>query len=158
MPRRPDAELVKTTKFHELEFHIMRERTQSELHYATQVDLTKTTEFLEDYNKDKVEEDKLTPFQIYLTAAIRAITLRPRINRFVSGRRLWQRNRIIIGFVVKKDKIEGGEEVNAMIEFDPFDTLATVQKTVREEIHEARHGVNPNEEDIQLARKLQDGC
>ena len=154
MPRRPDAELVKTTKFHELEFHIMRERTRSELHYETQVDLTKTIEFLEEYNKDKDEENKLTLFQIYLTAAVRAITLRPKINRFVSGRRLWQRNKIIIGFVVKKDKTEGGEEINAMIEFDPYDTLATVQKIVKEEIHEARHGVNPNEEDIELARKM----
>jgi hypothetical protein len=154
MPRRPDAELVKTTKFHETEFLIMRKKTQSELHYGAQIDLTNTLKFLEKYNKDKSEEDKLTLFQIYLTAAVRAITLRPRINRFVSGRRLWQRNRIIISFVVKKDKVEGGDEINAMIEFDPFDTLASVQKIVNDHIHEARHGVNPNEEDIELAKKM----
>ncbi len=154
MPRRPDAELVKTSKFHEIEFLIMRKKTQSELHYKAQIDLTKTKEFLEKYNKDKDEGDKLTLFQIYLTAAVRAITLRPRINRFVSGRRLWQRNRIIISFVVKKDTEEGGEEINAMIEFDPFDTLETAQKIIHAEIHEARHGVNPNEEDVNLAKKM----
>ena len=130
MPRRPDAELVKTTKFHEIEFHIMRKKTQSEIHFQTQVDLTHTHEFLEKYNRDKDKKEKLTLFQIYLTAAVRTITLRPRINRFVSGRRLWQRNRIVIAFVVKKDKTEGGEEINAMIEFDPFDNLAAVQKIV----------------------------
>lgn len=154
IPRRPDAELVKTSKFHEIEFLIMRKKTQSELHYRTQTNLTRTLEFLEKYNKDKSEDDKLTLFQIYLTAAIRAITLRPKINRFVSGRRLWQRNRIVISFVVKKDKIEGGEEINAMIEFDPFDTLATVQKIVSKEINEAKYGVNKNEQDVNLTRKM----
>ena len=151
MPRRPDAELVKTTKFHEIEFHIMRKKTQSEIHFQTQVDLTHTHEFLEKY-KDKKE--KLTLFQIYLTAAVRTITLRPRINRFVSGRRLWQRNRIVIAFVVKKDKTEGGEEINAMIEFDPFDNLAAVQKIVNKEIYEARYGVNKNEQDVELTKKM----
>jgi hypothetical protein len=154
MPRRPDAELVKTTKFHEIEFYIMRKKTQSEIHYKSIVDLTHTQEFLEKYNKDKSEEDRLTLFQIFLTAAVRTITLRPKVNRFVSGRRLWQRNKIIIAFVVKKEKTEDGDEINAMIEFDPYDTLETVQKISRAEIHEARHGVNPNEEDIELAKKL----
>ncbi len=154
MPRRPDAELVKTTKFHEIEFLIMRKKTQSEIHYKTQVDLTRTLEFLEKFNQDKAEEDKITLFQIYLTAAVRAITLRPKINRFVSGRRLWQRNRIIISFVVKKEKTEDGEEINAMIEFDPYDTLATVQGNVNEHLYEARHGVNKNEQDVELMKRL----
>ncbi len=37
-----------------------------------------------------------------------------------------------------------------MIEFDPFDTLETVQKRVYEHIYEARHGENKNEKDIKF--------
>ncbi|HUU78283.1 MAG TPA: 2-oxo acid dehydrogenase subunit E2 [candidate division Zixibacteria bacterium] len=150
MPRRPDAELLKTSKFHELQFHIMRERNESTIYFDTQIDLTRTIEFLEEYNKNRKEEDKITLFELYLTAGVRAITLRPKINRFTSGRRLWQRNQIIISFVVKKEKTEEGEEVNAMIEFDPFDTLETVHKRVSNEIYEARFGENKNEKDIKL--------
>ncbi len=150
MPRRPDAELVKTTKFHEFEFLIMRKKTDSEIHFKTQIDLTHTFKFLKEYNKNRDDKDKLTLFQIYLTAAVRAVTLRPKINRFVSGRRLWQRNQIILSFVVKKDKIEGGEEINAMIEFDPFDNLETVQKTVTSKLYEARYGENQNEKDVKF--------
>ncbi|MGC9778191.1 MAG: 2-oxo acid dehydrogenase subunit E2 [Candidatus Heimdallarchaeota archaeon] len=40
--------------------------------------------------------------------------------------------------------------MNAMIEFDPFDTLETVQKRVYEHIYEARHGENKNEKDIKF--------
>ncbi len=150
LPRRPDAELVKTSKFHEMEFYIMPKKTTSEIFYKTQIDLTNTFRFLEKYNKDKKEEDKLTLFQIYLAAGVRTVALRPKINRFVSGRRLWQRNQIIISFVVNKEKSEDGDEINAMIEFDPFDNLESVQKIVNEHLDEARYGVNPNERDIKF--------
>ncbi|HUT79932.1 MAG TPA: hypothetical protein VMZ29_01920 [Candidatus Bathyarchaeia archaeon] len=150
MPRRPDAELVKTTKFHELEFHIMHGRTESIIFYDTQIDLTHTLEFLDEYNKSLKEEDQLSLFQLFLTACTRATALRPKINRFVSGRRLWQRNQIIFAFVVNKEKSETSDEVNTMIEFDPFDTLKTVQKRVYEKIYEARYGENPNEKDIKF--------
>ncbi|MHA1201488.1 MAG: hypothetical protein ACTSQ4_03095 [Candidatus Heimdallarchaeaceae archaeon] len=150
MPRRPDAELVKTNKFHELEFYIMRKKLDSTIFSKTQIDLTHTREFLEEYNKGRAEEDKLTLFQIYLASCVRTVAKRYKINRFVSGRRLWQRNQIILAFVVKKEKTEDGEEVNAMIEFDPYDTLETVQKTVSYHLYESRFGVNKNEQDVKF--------
>ncbi len=150
LPRRPDAELVKTSKFHEMEFYIMKRKIDSSIYFKTQIDLTHTFEFLEEYNKNRKDEDKLTLFQIYLTAGVRTMALRPKINRFVAGRRLWQRNQILFAFVVKKEKTEDGEEINAMIEFDPFDTLEIVQKTVAAEIYEARYGVNKNEQDVKF--------
>ncbi|MCF2142648.1 MAG: 2-oxo acid dehydrogenase subunit E2 [Candidatus Heimdallarchaeota archaeon] len=150
MPRRPDAELIKTSKFRELEFYVMPTRAESMIFYYMQIDLTHTLEFLEEYNKNRSEEDKLTLFQLLLTAGVRTIAYRPKVNRFVAGRRLWQRNQILFSFVVNKSKTEVGEEVLAMIEFDPFDTLETVQKRVSEKIHEARYGENKNEKDIKF--------
>lgn len=154
MPRRPDGELVKTSKFRELEFYIMKTRTESAIYFETEVDLTNTNAFLKEYNKNREEEEKLTLFQIILAAGVRTITLRPKLNRFVSGRRLWQRNEIKFNFVAKKEKTEGGEEVNVMVEFDPFDDLEKVRKKVAEHIHEARHGVNPNEKDVKFFGSL----
>ena len=150
MPRRPDAELVKMTKFAELMFNFMPGRNESVVYFNMLVDLTRTLEFLDEYNKDKNEKDKLTLFELMLTAGVRTIVQKPKMNRFVSGRRLWQRNQIIIAFTIKKQKTDEGEEVNAMIEFDPFDTLQTVQKRVSDAIHEARYGKNKNEKDIQF--------
>ena len=46
MPRRKEGELVKTSKFHELEFHIMPDRSNSLIFYDTKIDLTNTIEFL----------------------------------------------------------------------------------------------------------------
>lgn len=154
MPRRPDGELVNTSKYHELEFYIMRTKTESIIYYNTLVDLSNTYKFLEEYNKEKEEKDKLTLFQIYLTAAGRTITLRPKINRFISGRRLWQRNQIKFAFVVNKEKSENSDEVNAMVEFDPFDTLETIQKRLYKILYQARNEENPNEKDIKFYGSL----
>lgn len=139
MPRRRDGELVKTTKFHELEFHVMSERSESIVYFRSIIDLTNPIKFLEEYNRNRKEEDKISLFQLYLAAGVRTIALRPKINRFISGHRLWQRNQITLSFVVLKEKKEEGEEAIAVIEFDPFDTLDIVQKRVSKHINEARH-------------------
>lgn len=151
MPRRPDGELIKTSKFRELEFHIMPKRSDSIVFYDTVIDLTNPIKFLEKYNKGRKEEDKVTLFQLYLAAGVRAITFRPKINRFIAGRRLWQRNQIIISFVVLKEKEnDEGEEVIAVIDFDPFDTLDIVQKKVYKQVYEARYGENTQEKLVKL--------
>ena len=150
MPRRPDAELIETSKFNELMFYFMKGRNESTIYFDLQVDLSNTLAFLAEFNKGRKEEEKLTLFQLMLTAGARTVTLRPKVNRFVAGRRLWQRNRIVFSFVVKKEKTDEGEEVNAMIDFDPYDNLETVRERVAAVIHEARYGVNKNEEDIKF--------
>ena len=145
MPRRPDGELVKTSKFHELEFHVMNKRSESIVYFDTTIDLTNPIKFLEDYNKNRRDEDKVTLFQLYLAAGVRTIALRPKINRFISGRRMWQRNQISISFIVLKKKEEYGEEVIPTIEFDPFDALDDVQKRVSSEINKARKETHETE-------------
>ena len=150
-PKRPDGELVPTiSKFQELMFHLMHGRNESVVYFHSKVILDKTLKYLEEVNKNVDPKDKLTLFHIILCAAIRTIALRPKMNRFVAGRRLWQRNRIVFAFTVKKEMTEKGDEVNAMIEFDAFDTLDKVKKTVNDHINTARHGVNPNEKDIKF--------
>jgi len=128
----------------------MHNKPRRTIYFNTLIDLTHTLKFIEEYNQDKDEKDKLTLFELLLAAGVRTITLRPKMNRFVSGRRLWQRNQIIFAFTIKKQKTDEGEEVNAMIEFDPFDTLHTVHQKVSKAIHEARYGRNINDKDIQF--------
>jgi hypothetical protein len=150
MPRRYDGELVKTSKIREMEFHIMLTRDESIIYYDTKVDLTKTLAFIEKYNKGKEKKDQITLFYIFLAACVRTIACRYKINRFVAGRRLWQRNQILLSFIVKKELTEEGEEIVATVEYDPFDTLKEVHKKSYERIYEARFGENKLEKDIKL--------
>ncbi|MHA1243569.1 MAG: hypothetical protein ACTSP7_03240 [Candidatus Heimdallarchaeota archaeon] len=149
MPRRYDAELLKTSKYREIEYMLMPTRTESTNYYDKQLDLTKTFEFLEKYNKGKKEEEKATVFHIFLTTCLRTAVERHKINRFVSGSRLWQRNELSISFVVKKEGL-GEQETIAKIIFDPYDTLADVVKRVNKRLNRSRKGDDNVDKDVKL--------
>lgn len=154
MPRRPDANLVKNiTKFHEFEFHIMRGRNESAIFFDLDIDLSKTLPYLEKINQS-LEKKKLTLFHIILCACVRTIALRPKLNRFISNRRLWQRNQIIFSFVVKKQLDENSESTNAMISFSPYETLETISKKVDDHLHKARETSNEGDKQIEFFSKL----
>ena len=132
MPRRPDATLVKDiTKFHEFEFHVMRGRNESAIQFDLDIDLSNTLPYLDKINRGR-KKKKLTLFHIILCACVRTIALRPKLNRFVSNRRLWQRNEIVFSFVVKKYLDETADSTTAMISFSPYETLDSVSSKIND--------------------------
>jgi len=154
MPRRPDASLVKDiTKFHEFEFHIMRGRNESSIHFDLEIDLRNTLAYLKKVNAGS-EQKKLTLFHVILCTCVRTVALRPKLNRFVSNRRLWQRNQIILSFVVKKQLHEKSDSTNAMISFSPYETLETISKKVDNHLFQARESSNEGDKQIEFYSKL----
>ncbi len=154
MPKRPDANLVKNiTKFHEFEFHIMRGRTESAIFFDLDLDLSKTLPYLEKVNKG-LDKKKLSLFHVILGACVRTVALRPKLNRFISNRRLWQRNQIILSFVVKKNLDEKSDSSNAMISFSPYETLDTISKKIDDHLHRARETSNEGNKQIEFYSKL----
>lgn len=154
MPKRPDANLVKNiTKFHEFEFHIMRGRTESTIFFDLDLDLSKTLPYLEKVNKG-LDKKKLSLFHVILGACVRTVALRPKLNRFISNRRLWQRNQIILSFVVKKNLDEKSDSSNAMISFSPYETLDTISKKIDDHLHRARETSNEGNKQIEFYSKL----
>ncbi|MHA1125340.1 MAG: hypothetical protein ACTSO7_06385 [Candidatus Heimdallarchaeota archaeon] len=149
MPRRYDAELLKTSKYREIEFMLMPTRTECVNYYDKQLDLTKVFAFLEKYNKGKKEEEQITFFHVFLSALVRTATLQYKINRFVQGARLWQRNEISISFVVKTGKSDE-QETLAKIIFDPFDTLETIRDKVNKKLNRSRKGSDQVDKDLKL--------
>ena len=154
MPKRPDATLVKDiTKFHEFEFHIMRGRNESAILLDLDIDLCKTLPYLDKINRGR-KKKKLTLFHIILCACVRTIALRPKLNRFVSNRRLWQRNEIIFSFVVKKYLDETADSTTTKISFSPYETLDSVSKKVNDHLYRARETSNEGDKQVEFYSKL----
>ncbi|MHA1521473.1 MAG: 2-oxo acid dehydrogenase subunit E2 [Promethearchaeota archaeon] len=149
MPKRLDATLADDiTKFHEMEFHVMRGRTESTNLFDLNLDLSKTLPYLEKVNKG-LDKKKVTLFHIILCTAVRTLAQRPKINRFISNRRLWQRNTITLAFVVKKFLDENAGSVNAKIDFSPTETLETISEKIDKNLYQARN-TDENENDKQI--------
>lgn len=138
--KRYDGTKLKLPPFKNIEAHLMKRRCDSLVYYTAQYDLSKTLPFIEEYNKthnlDKSE--RLTLFQVFLLACSRAIAQHPQVNRFISGRKYWQRNRINLAFVVKKALTLEGKSTMMKMDFHPFDTVDSVRNRFHHLVHQAR--------------------
>lgn len=137
---RYDGTKLKLPPFKRIEPHVMKRRCDSLVYYTAQYDLTKTLPFLEKYNKENNLEktERLTLFQLFLLSCARSIALHPKVNRFIAGRKYWQRNRINLAFVVKKKLTIEGKSTMLKMDFQPHDTIDSVRHRFHHLIFKAR--------------------
>ena len=66
--------------------------------------------------KNRTETDfPYTMFHLVVTALLKAITLRPKLNRFIVNSNFYQRNEVSAAFVVKKQFSDKGAEALAVL-------------------------------------------
>ncbi len=99
---RPDGRLLKTHPFRRLMFYIMPSRAES----IVFIDADVRAEKLMQYLKEVRPHLEVDVSHLAVAAASIAIAENPRMNRFVSGRRLYQRFSRTITFSVKRKKLD----------------------------------------------------
>ena len=102
--------------------YLMPKRVDSVIYFEQEMDVTETISYVRK-RKNETDKPKITMFYVMLYAALRTIVLRPKLNRFVSGYRYYQRNRITFNFIAKKEMTDEGEEINATMSFSPLLTF-----------------------------------
>lgn len=114
--------------------YLMPDKAGSIIFFQEDFDITEALDFLKAWNKAHLRETGAiaTVFEVVLAAAARAIAMKPRVNRFIAGKSYYQRKRIILSFVAKKEITDDGKEVNIKMPFWPDDTLATVARRTRD--------------------------
>ena len=115
----------------------MPNRTDSEAHINADFDCRPLDAFLAKKNAGRTE-DKYTYFHLFLAAAVKCFVLRPRMNRFIAGNRLYMRDHISVSFVVKKRFEDKSEEGLAYKRYDENDTIDTLHESIMQEIHQCR--------------------
>ncbi len=112
---------------------IMRGRTESQVFFEQQLDLTKTEPFIAEWNAAHPEL-KATLFHVFLWAVVRGISARPRLNRFVMGSKIWERDGIWISFSAKKRLDDDSPIVVIKRRFDPDPSFEDVVKALSGDI------------------------
>lgn len=97
--------------------YLMPNRADNEAVLNTKIDLTAVEEYIAQKNADN-PEFKYTFFHAICAALAKAIVMRPKLNRFYSGYRLYDRKEIILSFVVKKKLVDDSDEVLAVVRID----------------------------------------
>ena len=93
------------------------------------IDLTNVMAYLEKKNADNPQY-KYNLFQVMVTAMLKTITLRPKMNRFIANQTMYQRNRVSAAFTVKKIFSDKGEEALSIIHSKGSDTIDTIHDEI----------------------------
>ena len=155
--RRDGSAIKDLPAFTKIMPYLMPTRSESIIFFQEDYDVTEALTYIKEFNKKNLREIGaiLTLFEVVLCAAARAISMRPQINRFVSGKRYYQRNQILLSFVAKKVLSDEGKEVNIKVPFSVDETLATAAKKVGEYIKKGiSEDGHENEKIVDAAMKL----
>ena len=112
-------------------------RCDNEAFIAERIDLTNLNAYLEKHNAER-PEDPYNLFQVIVTAVMKVITLRPKMNRFIANKNTYQRNEVSGSFVIKKEFSDGAAEALAFLHTKPEDTIDTIHAEIRRQITDCR--------------------
>lgn len=126
--KRRDGTLVpETDPMHLITPHMVPDRCDNEAVLTELFDMTAVEAYLAKKNADG-PEFKYTFFHVICAAIAKVLVLRPRMNRFYAGRRLYDRNDILFAFVVKKKFEDNGAEALTIIKVDKDGEISPVEQ------------------------------
>lgn len=145
------------SSFTKLVPHLMTSRNSSAIYFKEKIDVTDFVRYVEEkdqelsrnpINTPQGSVDKITYFNVFLAALVRLFTLKPHLNRFIAGRNFYQRKKIEVAFVAKKEFTEEGEETVIKESFDRDETLWSVVSRLNREIRTVKSGDSDDATDI----------
>ncbi|MHB8873397.1 MAG: hypothetical protein ACYC8T_06890 [Myxococcaceae bacterium] len=115
---------------------IMPTRNESAVYFEQEIDLTRTLPFIEAFNASHPR--RVTVFHVFLWAVTRALNERPRLNRFVMGSRIYQRDGIWLSFSAKKSLSDDAPIVTIKRRFDPAQSFEELVEFVYGDLGKGR--------------------
>jgi len=87
--------------------HVSPRRNESLFYLANEIEVEAALEFLDKHNRTRDADRPATLFHLLLRSIAQGIALRPGVNRFVKGGRLWQRRGVWVTFSAKRALSDG---------------------------------------------------
>ena len=104
-------------------------RCDNEAFVSEKIDLTRINAFLAEKNAS-APEYHYNLFQIIVTAMLKVITLRQKMNYFIANYNMYERNEVSAAFTIKKIFTDSGDEALAFLHSKPTDTLDTIHDEI----------------------------
>ncbi len=108
-------------------------RCDNEAYISERIDLTNIQAYLEKKNAAGPEY-KYNLFQVMVTAVLKTLTLRPKMNRFIANQTMYQHNDVSASFTVKKIFSDNGGEALAQIHSKDSDTIDTIHDEILRQV------------------------
>ena len=144
--RRSDGELVRDADpMSRLMPYIMRGRNESAVYYRITLDTAPAQAFIKENRR---AGKRITMMNIIVAALLQALYRRPRSNRFIVGRRIYQRNKFEVSYVVKESLDDDSPESVAQVGFDKNENVYDVADKMTQYIGEIQMGQTGGEDKV----------
>ncbi len=120
--RRPEgARVTDASPMRQMMPFLIKGRNEAAVTFTLAVDVTEALDLAH-------QTPGISLFHLVLAAHVRTLALRPRLNRFIAGQRLYQRHHIDLAFVVKKRLHDDADMTAVKVRFQPRDTALDVAR------------------------------
>ena len=133
---RINSKRVKMGGMSQLMIDLKPRRCDADVFINTPIDVTNLVDYV---NKRKKKGDKITYFHAFLLALAKTIYNRPKLNRYVKNRHMYEHTNVSISFVAKVEFEDDSEEVMLIIDVAPDDNINTISKKISDQISVLRN-------------------
>ena len=134
---RRDGRWVKAPGLQTIMSYLMPKRTDCEVYLHDTIDATELTAWLAERNALHPEY-KTTVFHCFVTVMARMVRERPKMNRFIQGWRMYERDEVSLSFVAKRRFADGADESLMVFVPGDGDTLDDVSRKIAGDVREMR--------------------
>lgn len=106
--------------------YIMKVRADSQNHFEDVIDITNIEHYLDKKRREGYTD--MTLLHVLLAGYIRVVAERPGLNRFISGQKIFARNKLECVMTIKKELSLESPDTCIKVEFDPRDNIYNVYK------------------------------
>jgi len=131
--RKDGVRLKKISSMHAIMPLMYPNRCDNEAFISERIDLTNLEQYLQEKNAADPEY-KYNLFQAIVTAVLKTITLRPKMNRFIANQTMYQRREVSAAFTVKKLFDDEGGEALSFIHSKDTDTIDTIHDEIYRQV------------------------
>ncbi|MBQ1307284.1 MAG: 2-oxo acid dehydrogenase subunit E2 [Erysipelotrichaceae bacterium] len=132
---RRDAIRVDVTTLMQCCIDLKPTRKENEVYIDRKIDVTELVKYMEDCRK---EGKKYTYFHAFMTAIAKVIYHRPKLNRFISNRHMYEHNDILLSFVAKIALDDKAEELMLVIPIEEDDNMDSIAGKIAEKVEKLR--------------------
>lgn len=133
---RINSKRVKIGGMNQLMIDLKPRRCDADVFINTPIDVTNLVNYID---KRKKNGEKITYFHAFLLALAKTVYNRPKLNRYVKNRHMYEHTNVSISFVAKVEFEDDSEEVMLIIDVAKDDNINTISKKISEQINILRN-------------------
>ncbi len=143
---RYDGRRIRTLNaFYRMIPFIMRSRVDSQNYFEDKIEISHAEAYLR--KKRKIGESNIGLLHILIAAMVRTISMRPALNRFIAGQKIYARNEILVSIAIKKELKSDSPETTIKFKFEATDTLSQIAEKINLHLEENKKLETTNEAD-----------